>query len=86
LEIKNISVDPEAEGRYIGSFLLRNSEIEAAKVDFPDIEHVTIDTKRTNQGMVEFLLDHGYQLQEVTDLYGTGTGLDAVFTKSLVAR
>ena len=66
LEIKNISVDPEAAGRYVGSFLLHNSVLEAEKVDFPGVEEVTVDTKQTNRGMIKFLLDHEYVLQEVT--------------------
>lgn len=31
LEIRNISVSADARGRYVGGFLLRNAEIEAAQ-------------------------------------------------------
>ncbi|MDB5159763.1 MAG: hypothetical protein JWO99_26 [Candidatus Saccharibacteria bacterium] len=84
LEIRNISVSSDARGRYVGAFLLRNAEVEAVQNDFPDIEEFTIDTKVTNQEMVSFLEAQGYTIQDITDLYGLGAGLDAVMTKPVV--
>lgn len=81
LEIRNISVAPNARGRYAGSFMLRNTELEGTGHDFPECERIVVDTKMANVGMIEFLLRHGYELETVTDLYGLGTGQDAVFTK-----
>ena len=83
LEIRNISVSPDAKGRYVGSFLLRNSEIEGIQNDFPGTSTVMVDTKVTNIGMIDFLLTHGYELQEVVDLYGLDAGMDAVLTKTV---
>lgn len=81
LEIRNISV-LEDRGRLVGSFALHNTELEATR-DFPGVETAVVDTKITNTEMIQFLLNHGYQLQEITDLYQLGTGLDAVFSKPL---
>ena len=85
LEIRNISVSPDAGNRYIGSFLVRNSEIEAVAHDFPEATSVTVDTKVDNHDMLSFVQAHGYSLSHTTDLYGTGS-LDAVMTKSLVHK
>jgi ribosomal protein S18 acetylase RimI-like enzyme len=84
VEIRNISVSPDARGRYVGSFLLRNTEVEATTVDYPECSGVVVDTKTTNTEMIGFLMDHGYRLEEVADLYGLGAGEDAVFVKSVV--
>lgn len=83
VEIRNISVSPDMRGRYIGSFLLRNTEVDAINEDFPECNQVMVDTKITNTDMIAFLLRHGYQLEEITDLYGLSAGQDAVFTKPL---
>jgi ribosomal protein S18 acetylase RimI-like enzyme len=83
VEIKNISVSPDSRGRYVGSFLLRNVELEATNQDYPECDEVLVDTKVTNGEMISFLLKHGYKLKEVEDLYDLGTALDAVFYKSL---
>lgn len=82
LEIKNITVRPEARGRYIASFLLRNSEIEGAR-DFRSSVAV-VDTKATNIAMRRFLLTHGYGISGQTDLYGIQGGVDMVFKKRLI--
>lgn len=83
LEIRNISVAPERGGRYVGSFALRNVEIEGATMDFPGVNTVTVDTKVTNNSMIDFLISHGYGITKVTDLYDKGADLDVVLTKSL---
>ncbi len=83
LEVRNISISPDARGRHVGSFLLRNAEIEAARNDFPGVEQVVVDTKVSNKEMIAFLQSEGYGLEYVTDLYGQDTGLDAVLSKSL---
>jgi ribosomal protein S18 acetylase RimI-like enzyme len=83
IEIKNISVSPHTQGRHIGSFMLRNSEIEAIRNDFPDADRLIVDTKVTNADMINFLVNHGYRIHEVTSLYGPESGLDAVLTKSV---
>ena len=84
LELRNISVSDDARGRYVGAFLLRNTEVEATQNDFPGIEEVIVDTKSTNIEMLAFLESQGYGVKEITDLYGLGTGLDVVMSKSLV--
>lgn len=85
LEIRNLSVAPEDQGRFVGSFLLRNTEIEAM-VGFPGVKSVLVDTKATNTDMVDFLMNHGYEIEEFVDLYGLGTGEDVVLSKSLVSE
>ena len=82
LEIRNISISPEAGNRYIGSFLMRNSELEAVAHDFPGTVQVTVDTKVDNSEMLSFLSAHGYSLAEVTDLYDSGNP-DAIMAKPL---
>ena len=84
LEIRNISVSPDNGNRHIGSFLLRNSELEAVAHDFPGVTQVMIDTKAANEEMLLFLEKHGYALTATADLYGSGQ-LDAVLVKSLAA-
>jgi ribosomal protein S18 acetylase RimI-like enzyme len=83
VEVKNISISPTARGRYIGSFLLRNTEIEATSHDFPKTSEVMVDTKVTNNEMITFLIRHGYRIEKVEDLYEQGTGLDAVLVKTV---
>ena len=83
LEIKNLSVSPTAQGRYVGSFLLRNTEVEGTRYDFPDCTKVVFDTKTSNAGIISFGIKHGYRLLEVRDLYGLGAGEDAIFVKSV---
>jgi ribosomal protein S18 acetylase RimI-like enzyme len=83
LEIKNLSVVPTSEGRFIGSFLLRNTEIEGTQHDFPGCNRIVFDTKTTNTGIVAFGMRHGYRLAGIEDLYGLGAGEDAIFVKSV---
>lgn len=83
VEMKNLSVTDDARGRYIGSFLLRNAEIEATSNDFPDCTTIVGDTKLTNLEMIKFVIKHGYTIQEVDDLYRLSVGLDAVFSKTV---
>ncbi len=84
LEIKNLSVSPTTQGRYVGSFLLRNTEIEGTQNDFLGCNRIVFDTKTTNTGIISFGMRHGYRLLEITDLYGLGAGEDAIFAKSAV--
>jgi ribosomal protein S18 acetylase RimI-like enzyme len=83
LEIRNISVSDDARGRYVGSFLLRNAEIEAALNDFPGIVRYVVDTKASNVEMIAFLESQGYSIQDITDLYSLDAGLDVVMSKPI---
>jgi len=83
LEIKNITVRPDQQGRYIASFLLRNAEIEGRR-DFQSQE-VVCDAKASNLAIRWFLTKHRYHVATETDLYGLGTGHDVVFRKRLSA-
>lgn len=83
LEIRNISISPNIRNRYLGAFLLRNMEIEASRHDFPGVNEITVDTKETNHEMIAFLCSQGYSISKVVDLYGQGSGLDVVLTKSV---
>ena len=79
LEIKNISVRPDARGRHVASFLLRNAEIEGAG-DF-GCRRVVADAKASNLGVRAYLFRNGYQLLGRQDLYGLASGEDAVYMK-----
>jgi ribosomal protein S18 acetylase RimI-like enzyme len=83
VQIKNISISPENRGRYIGSFLLRNVELEAVQHDYPGRQRVVVDTKATNIGMLDFLLEHSYVVDGVEDIYKLGAGPDIVLKKQI---
>lgn len=85
VEIKNISIQPDARGRYVGSFLLRNVELEATHHDFPECNELVVDTKVSNLDMITFLMRHHYSIAGIDDLYQLGAGQDAVFTKTIGA-
>lgn len=81
LEIKNISVRPDARGRHIASFLLRNAEIEGA-ADF-GCRRVVVDTKARNREMRCYLKANGYGVLKTSDLYGLDSGIDVTYGKSI---
>jgi|GEM_PF-937603 len=86
LEVKNISVTPEFRSKGIATFALRLAEIEAMTNDFPGVTEASIDTKTSNTKMIHFLMAQGYEIKEITDLYGLGAGVDAVLTKSIATE
>ncbi len=86
VDIRNVSIAPDSRGRYVGSFLLRNAEIEAIGIDFPDTESIFVDTKPANTEMLAFLGSHGYQQVAISDRYGLGTGPDVILEKSILKR
>ncbi len=81
LEIKNLSVRPDARGRYIASFLLRNTEIQGAQ-DF-SVSRAICDAKATNLSILYFLQKHRYAVTATRDLYGLQAGDDHVYIKQL---
>ncbi len=81
LEIKNLTVRPDVQGRYVASFLLRNTEYLGYK-DFK-CSHVLCDAKSHNQAIKAFLLRHKYLPQGTADLYGLNSGDDIIFKKQL---
>lgn len=84
-DIRRISIMPSEVGRGIASFLLRSTEVEAMR-RFPEALMARVDAKLSNRAIRAFLCRHGYVLTAVTDLYGLGTGLDAVYCKSLAPQ
>jgi ribosomal protein S18 acetylase RimI-like enzyme len=83
LEIKNITVRPDVRGRNVARFLLRNAEIEGAH-DFGS--HVVFcDAKIKNVAIRAHLLQSGYRVKRVEDLYGLGAGEDVLYAKRLGA-
>jgi hypothetical protein len=82
LEVKNITVRPEEQGRLIASFLMRNTEIEGVR-DFPGVTSAICDAKRDNVPIRAFLQRNRYLPVGTTDLYGLGGGEDVVFRKDL---
>ena len=82
LEIKNLTVRPDVRGRYIASFLLRNSEIEGGK-EF-GARHVLCDAKSENLAITTFLLRNRYSVINQSFLYAWGTKKDTTFRKDLM--
>lgn len=79
LEIKNLTVRPDKRGRYIASFLLRNSEIEGT-AEFGSRE-IVCDAKKNNLPIRFFLERNHYNPIARADLYGKSGGEDIVFKK-----
>ena len=79
LEIKNLTVRPDARGRYIASFLLKNAEVEGAREFRPEL--ITCDAKAKNLEIMHFLLRHHYKIFGKCDLYELGSGEDLVYKK-----
>lgn len=81
LEIKNLTVRPDKQGRYIASFLLRNAEVEGSH-DFKT-SLTSCDTKKNNFAVRMFLFKNGYIIKGEDDLYKLNSGNDIVFGKNL---
>lgn len=80
LEIKNLTVRPDMRGRYIASFLMRNTEIEGCN-EF-NSKYILCDAKANNYPVRLFLLKHQYKIVRREDLYGLKSGEDIVYRKS----
>ncbi len=83
IEVKNITVRPEEQGRLVASFLMRNTEIEGVR-DFPGTTAVVCDAKADNMPMRAFLSRNRYAQVGQADLYGLGAGTDILFRKELI--
>lgn len=83
LELKNISVRPDARGRLLASFLLRQAELAGQAMG---LTTVLVDAKARNEGIRRFLLSQRFRTAGTTDLYGLGAGDDVVYTKVLRSR
>lgn len=81
LELKNLTIRPDQRGRYIASFLIRNTEVEGLR-EFK-VTKILCDTKTTNLEMRFFLLKHHYRVIEETNLYHLDAGNDLIFCKDL---
>lgn len=81
LEVKNITVRPDARGRLLATFMLRNAEVEGA-ADF-GCREAAVDAKARNSALRAFLFKSGYRVDRVEDLYGLGAGADVVYRKTL---
>lgn len=79
LEIKNLTVRPDMQGRYIANFLLRNSEIEGAK-EFRS-KYILCDAKARNYAIRLFLLKNRYKVLGKSDLYNLNSGDDLIYQK-----
>lgn len=82
LEIKNLTVRPDMRGRYIASFLMRNTEVEGRK-EFHS-RCVLCDAKSRNLEVKYFLFRHKYRVIRNDDLYKLGAGEDTIYRKSLI--
>lgn len=81
LEIKNLTVRPESRGRYIASFLLRNTEIEGAREFGSSL--ILCDAKSKNLSIRTFLFTNHYSAVQKGDIYGIEGGEDAVYRKRI---
>lgn len=81
LELKNLTVRPDQQGRYIASFLLRNAEVEGMK-EFGST-YALCDAKAYNFAIRMFLLRQRYLAIAQDDLYHHGAGDDIVYRKDL---
>ncbi|MBI2024583.1 MAG: GNAT family N-acetyltransferase [Candidatus Harrisonbacteria bacterium] len=79
LEIKNLTVRPDKRGRYIASFLLRNSETEGVR-EFRS-KFILCDAKSKNLSIRYFLTKNHYQISGKDDLYGKNAGDDIIYKK-----
>jgi ribosomal protein S18 acetylase RimI-like enzyme len=84
LEVKNLTVRPDVQGRHVASFMLRNAEVEGSR-DYGSSE-VLVDAKVRNAGIRAFLLRNGYAVSGLSDLYGLRAGDDVLFRKRLSSR
>lgn len=80
LEVRTISVAPDARGRHVASFLMRNAEIEG-HADF-NTSAVVVDAKAKNTGIRHLMQHCGYESLGPRDLYSLGAGEDVLFLKS----
>lgn len=80
LEIKNITVRPDMQGRHVASFLLRNAEVEGRR-DF-GVCRAVVDAKARNLAIRLYLMKNGYRPKALVDLYGLGAGEDVVYEKT----
>lgn len=79
VEVKNLTVRPDVQGRHVASFLLRNAEVEALR-DYR-VSEVLVDAKARNLAIRRFLLWNGYSVSGVRDLYGLRAGDDVLYRK-----
>lgn len=83
IDIRNISITPLNRGQLFGSFMLRAVETAIAETA-PDCK-IRIDTKSTNTEMMKFLLQSGYSVEGLADLYQSGK-IDIIFAKVVAAH
>jgi len=81
LELKNLTVLPEAGRRFVASFLVRNAEVEGSKEFKPT--HIVCDAKRDNVAIQRFLTSNKYRATATIDLYGLDAGADILYVKAL---
>jgi ribosomal protein S18 acetylase RimI-like enzyme len=84
IELKNITVRPDVRGRYVASFLLRNTEIEGLR-EFQGIDSLLADSKVKNQEIKKFLISNKYRVIDRQDIYQLDTGDDYIYRKTLTA-
>jgi len=81
VEIKNLTVHPRVRGRLVGSFLLRQAELEGRNE--LTANQAVCDAKRAHAGILSFLLARGYKCLGAQDLYGLGGGEDIVLGRPI---
>ena len=84
LELKHLTVRPDRRGRFVASFLIRNTEIEGQR-EFGS-RFAVADAKAHNVAIAAFLVRHCYHAVGRTDLYGLGAGDDVVYRKELSSQ
>jgi len=79
LEIKNIRVSPNKQGKNIGEQLCENTEELAKQNKFQIIQ---VDTRQTNTQTIEFFLKQGFKIKKITALYSK-KDKDVILTKKV---
>ena len=86
VEIRNLSIEQYARGRHVASFLLIQTEHEAA-VEFLDATRIVTDTKQTNVGLIAFAIHNGYKIEAIATLdessFAHNGVQDVILAKSL---
>jgi ribosomal protein S18 acetylase RimI-like enzyme len=84
-EIRNLSVEPQARGRHVASFLLAQVCAEIP-VDYPGVTQVVTDTKLANRGLIAFAIANGFRVSPPTEVetdFARNSEPDVLLTKNL---
>ncbi|MFH1307764.1 MAG: hypothetical protein ABIH72_02845 [archaeon] len=64
-EMKNLRINPQARGRYLAQFLIRQAEVE----DKRDCDAMIVDARETQHDLIELMGCMGYSILSKLNLY-----------------